>query len=140
MQIIKKVENTFREVTACFENVKCYLLNDRNVYYVTLIDKVCISEMDKDFIICIFIAHAEDGVMTLGHGNCSNVLTFRRRICSLIDDKLIEMGCVDKVTNPFHRLRKFYFLEHFDWRIYFQRVGIPEGNIKSAKLFSVFYI
>lgn len=131
LQIIKKVENSFHEIIACIENVKCFLLNDRSVYYVTLSDEVCISEMDKDFK-CKFITHVEDGVMTIGHGNHLNVLTFRRHICSLIDDKLIEVCCLDKVSNPFHRLRKYNFLEHFDWRIYFQWMyvlnhSIPEG-------------
>lgn len=131
LQIIKKITNSIREVNTCIENVKCFLLNDRDVYYVTLSDEIYISEMGRDFK-NTFITHVEDGVMTLGHGNYLNVLTFRRRICSLLDDKLVEVCSLDKVSNPFYILRVHNFLEHFDWRIYFQWMYVINHNISEG--------
>ncbi|PZC81843.1 hypothetical protein B5X24_HaOG211856 [Helicoverpa armigera] len=140
--IIRK-RNTFKhfpeEVHTTFESVKLFVLVAHELFFVNVNDEIfrcdlrCI-ELTADFLVQTDKAY--DGILSIGysHGNL-NILTFQRNIYVVLREDLLLQCTLDTTSNLLHELHYYNFLEHLDWRIYFQWMYtmnhvVPDGPLR----------
>lgn len=136
LYIIRKViQNPRFETNVTFDNVKTFLLIDRDVYFVNLNDEIYVCHLEDGNLSSRFIKRTEDGVMCLGFTDKLHVLTFERNIYTVNGDNFVYTCSLGATSNLLHQLQKFNFLERLDWRIYFQWMyvfnhTVPEGPLR----------
>lgn len=134
--VVRKI--LYREVNesgVSFDNVKTYLLRDRFVYFVTLTDDIYYVDTDDPDLRSHFVDRSQESVMCLGYTTRLHILTFSRKIYSVIGNDLVFVGALESVTNMMHYLKEYNFLERLDWRVYFQWMyvlnrTVPEGPLR----------
>ncbi|CAH0602395.1 unnamed protein product [Chrysodeixis includens] len=126
----------FYDTDTTFQNVKLYTLTENCLYHANLNDEIFITRFSGPKLEATFIQKSDDGIMSMGfsHGKL-NVLTFERKIYSVIDNKLVFQCTLGPDSNLLHQLHHYNFLEQLDWRVYFQWMyvlnhTIPDGPLR----------
>lgn len=136
LYVIRKViQNPCFETNVTFDNVKTFLLIDRDVYFVNLSDEIYVCHLEDSNLSSRFIKRTENGVMCLGFTDKLHVLTFERNIYTVNGDNFVYTCSLGANSNLLHQLKEFNFLERLDWRIYFQWMyvfnhTVPEGPLR----------
>lgn len=134
--IIRKVINNAKfETNVTFDNVKTFIVVNREVYFVNLNNELYVCQLDDKDLSGKFIIRSDESVMCLGYTDHLNLLTFERNIYSVINGRLVLKCCLDNHSNLVHQLHAYRLLEKLDWRILFQwmcvlRLKVPNGPLQ----------
>lgn len=133
--IRKVIQNPRYETNVTFDNVKSFILVDREVYFVNLSDEIYVCQLEDGNLTGRLISRSDDGVMCLGYTDHLHVLTFERNIYTVYGQELVYRCSLGPNTNLLHILREYNFLERMDWRVYIQWMyvlnhTIPEGPLR----------
>lgn len=137
LYLIRKIVFTdFDDTNTTFDNVKLYTLTEDYLYHANLNDEIFVTSFEGTKLEAKFIKKSEDGIMSMGFSNGRlNILTFERKIYSVIDDALVFQCSLGPDSNLLHQLHIYNFLEQLDWRVYFQWMyvlnhTIPDGPLR----------
>ncbi|XP_052748091.1 uncharacterized protein LOC128200064 [Galleria mellonella] len=119
--IIRKfIKNPFFETDITFDNVKTFILINKEVYFVSMEDEIFVCNLDADRLTKTFIKKTEDGVMTFGYTDCLHILTLQRNIYSLVNQDIILTCTLHEDSNILHVLNQHNLIDSMDWRVYIQ--------------------
>ncbi|CAH2064592.1 unnamed protein product, partial [Iphiclides podalirius] len=138
--IIRKIIKNHRlETNVTFDNVKIFILVDREVYYVTLNNEICVCNLEN--FINRVINRSDDGVMSIGfsHGKL-HVLTFHRNIYTVNGTDLTFTCELGPDSNLLHLLYYYNFLETLDWRTYHQWMFVFNHRVSDGPLQNIIHV
>lgn len=136
LYIVRKILYHERNETGVsFDNIKMYLLKDRMVYFVNLNNEIFFVDMDDPGLHNHFIERSQESIISLGFSTHLHMLTFERKVYSVIGNDLVYVCDLERATNIMHCLKQYNFLERLDWRVYFQWMyvlnhTIPDGPLR----------
>ncbi|CAG5001110.1 unnamed protein product [Parnassius apollo] len=132
--IHKNIQNPRFETNVTFDNIKTFILEGEEVYYVTLNDDIYVCRLKN--LSTELLEHTDEGIMSLGY--CHNrlrVLTLQRHIYTYNGKNLVFTCLLGPDKNLLNLLYKYSFLDTVDWKIYNQWMYvlnryIPEGPLR----------
>uniref|UniRef100_A0A2A4JCU3 F-box domain-containing protein n=1 Tax=Heliothis virescens TaxID=7102 RepID=A0A2A4JCU3_HELVI len=132
--IIRKLMREDGNVT--FDNVKLFVVVGHDLYFVNVNDEIFVCDLRIKELTASFLSKSDDGVMSIGFSDGHlNILTFQRRIFTVVKEDLVLKYALTSESNVLHQLNYYNFLEQLDWRIYFQWMylmnhPIPDGPLR----------
>ncbi|XP_059055026.1 uncharacterized protein LOC131849056 [Achroia grisella] len=115
---IKK--NPYYDASIVFNNVKTFILVDKEVYFVTMQDEIFGCDLDQNVLSSKFIKRMDESVLTFGYTDRLQVLTMQRNIYSLVNQNLVLSCTLDENCNLLHQFKVYNLMEYMDWQVFFQ--------------------
>ncbi|XP_072934450.1 uncharacterized protein [Epargyreus clarus] len=132
LQLFVQRKDTNESTT--YENIKKFFLLDHALYYVNLNDNLYSCRLDK-ILSNNFVVHSNHSIVAVSYSNERlQLLTFERKIYTVVDSKLSFATSLGTTPNLLHLLHQYNFLEVLDWRIYFHWMFVLNKSIPQSSL------
>ncbi|OWR54286.1 hypothetical protein KGM_208383 [Danaus plexippus plexippus] len=110
--------------------VRTFLVHNRAMYIVFSDDEISFCQLYTSNYEMRTLQKMRDMVVALGFSNGHlNILTYRRNLYRLCNDEIVFQRALDLQCNMLELLRRYNFLENFDWMTFFRWVFLANPTI-----------